>query len=460
MKFLFFALVTSTLFGINAEELSGDWCGKIENIGGCLSLNLHITKDLEGSLECVEQKVSLPLNDVAFDGTHFSFKIDAVSASYKGMVEQDKIVGIFSQGTEMPLHLSRGVLIASPLSRPQEEKALKNTHPVENIQIINGEISLAGTFVTPSGKETFPTVLFIPGSGPLDRDETFCTHKPFLVIANHLADHGIASLRIDKRGVGESEGDFSKATYQDFIKDYLAAISYLKTEKKGTILGLITHSEGAMLAPEIATVSPDVNFMILLAGPGTTGLEVLLKQNALILQANGVEQKAIDQHVVLLKKICTLFQEGVSIENLKTTIKTEISTAHPDVQKQWKDLDPLLKMISAPWFQSFLTYDPQPYLSKVNVPTLAINGSIDLQVCPKQNLYRIEKALKEGNNPPLLTIELEGVNHALQHGITGSPNEYATIEETVAPEILELITRWIHQVSFPNVNKNDESSDS
>lgn len=358
MRLMPLTLITSPLLGLTSDELSGDWCGKLEMGTTSLSLNLHITKDLEGSMKCIEQGATIPLDQVSFDGTHFTFKIDAVAASYEGILEEDTITGTFSQGIKIPLQLKRGTLEGSEWARPQEEKALQSTHLTEEICVKNGEISLAGTFVAPQGKETYPTILLLPGSGPLDRDESMGSHKPFLVIAHYLADHGIASLRLDKRGVGQSQGDFSKATYRDFISDYLAAVSFLKTEKGATTIGVMGHSEGAMLAPEISTTSPDVDFMILLAGPGTSGLNVLIKQNALILGVGNLEQEAIDQHLELMKTTCQLSKENVSREQLGEMITKKLPDLHPQIQQNWEKFDAILGMLTAPWFQSFLVYDP------------------------------------------------------------------------------------------------------
>ena len=172
---------------------------------------------------------------------------------------------------------------AVEILRPQEPK---KPYPYIEEEVVyenkEAEITLAGTLTLPPGKSSFPAVLLITGSGPQDRDETVYGHYPFLVLADYLTRQGVAVLRVDDRGVGESTGDFSQATSEDFASDVLAGIGYLKTRKEinPEQIGLIGHSEGGLIAPMVAIKSPDVAFIILMAGTGLTGEEILYLQGA------------------------------------------------------------------------------------------------------------------------------------------------------------------------------------
>jgi hypothetical protein len=174
--------------------------------------------------------------------------------------------------------------------RPQEPK---KPYPYGEQEVIvdnkKDEIRLAGTLSTPPSGGPFPAVLLISGSGPQDRDETIVGHKPFLVLADHLTRLGVAVLRVDDRGVGQSTGQFLECTSQDFADDALAFIEFLKAHSKidSRRIGLIGHSEGGLIAPLVAARSADVAFVVLMAGPGLTGEEIFYLQGALIAKAEG-----------------------------------------------------------------------------------------------------------------------------------------------------------------------------
>ena len=460
---LFFSLVVFLLNASEIHEIEGDWTGAIDLGTTELLLNIHLTTDqgdLEGTFSCLEQNFTLPIEAISYQNAFFSFQIPQLHLSYEGTFSNGEISGTFIQGKEFPLTLKRGLAIAPVRARPQVDAINPDLYINEELRIKNGDVTLAGTLTLPKGDGPFTTVIFIAGSGPQDRDENILDHKPFLVISDHLARHGIASLRLDKRGVGASTGDFKEATCTDFIKDTQAAIDFMKSRKEVKSLGLLGHSEGGMLAPEIANSSPSVDFIILLAGTGTKGSDVLVHQSGLILKVEGASPERIQQHQNLLISVIEMLQEkkGIdeTIKHLSYKIDGTLQPLPPAAQEEWEaQVNQIHEALKTPWFQSFLNYDPRKALSKVDVPVLALNGSLDLQVCPKQNLRAIEKTLKEGKNPSAVILELEGLNHLFQTAKTGSPNEYIQIEETIAPQVLEIISNWI-QNSAP-LSQTDKS---
>jgi hypothetical protein len=311
---------------------------------------------------------------------------------------------------------------------------------VEHVAIVNapGQAVLDGTLTVPEGKGPFPAVVLITGSGAQNRDEEIFGHKPFLVLADHLTRRGIAVLRYDDRGVGKSTGSFASATSEDFASDAWAAWQTLSArpgiDPKRT--GLVGHSEGGIIAPMLAAAHPEIAFVVMLAGTGVTGEQVMLAQAAAIMKASGATDAAIASYTGLQKQIFTVLREETSMARI-----AERLSAIPAGSKEASAA--LVKQSASPWLRFFATYDPAPALAKVRCPVLAIAGGLDLQVLPDQNVPAIEAALKQGGNTDYTVRRLPGLNHLLQTARTGLPAEYAQIEETMAPAALDAITAWI-----------------
>jgi len=282
-------------------------------------------------------------------------------------------------------------------------------------------------------------------------------HKPFLVIADYLTRNGIAVLRFDDRGIAKSKGSFATATSADFATDALAAVEYLKTRKEidSKKIGIAGHSEGGMIAPMCAVNSNDVSFIVLLAGTGVTGEEILLLQTELILKANGSPKEEVEKSIKQNKLIYEVIKEEadslIMYNKLVELYNEDVSKMSEDEKKKPENSKDMFergaKQILSPWFRFFIKYDPRPTLEQVNVPVLALNGGKDLQVDPKQNLPEIEKALKSGGNKNFKTVELPGLNHLFQPAETGAPGEYAKIETTFSEDALKIMKDWIISVT-------------
>jgi alpha/beta superfamily hydrolase len=278
-------------------------------------------------------------------------------------------------------------------------------------------------------------------------------HKPFLVLADYLARKGIAVLRFDDRGVGKSTGDHDKATTKDFADDAAGAVAWLKARKDVGKIGLMGHSEGGLIAPIVAAESSDVGFIIMLAGPGIPGDEILNAQRDLILKASGVNEATRKKVREVGKKLIDLVKEGAdkkklieaSLEMEKSLTADELKALGADKKTDGKAGEAALDRLLTPWFKFFLTYDPRPTLQKVKCPVLAINGELDLQVPFKENLEEIAKAVKAGGNNDVTTKAFPKLNHLFQTCETGHPKEYGQIEETFAPAALDTIVEWINK---------------
>jgi fermentation-respiration switch protein FrsA (DUF1100 family) len=255
--------------------------------------------------------------------------------------------------------------------------------------------------------------------------------------------------------VGRSTGDFSLATSEDFASDVLAGIEYLKARKEinPKKIGLIGHSEGGIIAPMVAVKSPDVAFIVLMAGTGLTGEEISYLQTGLIFKEMGISEKDINKNLQLNNKIFSVFKEEEDNKIVEEKIGQMFMTYWEDLSEEEKSrignpedyLKAQLQSLLSPWFRFFLTYDPKTTLSKVKCPVLAINGEKDLQVPPQENLSAIKEALQTGGNENFTIKELPGLNHLFQTAQTGAPAEYAKIEETISPVALKIISDWILQ---------------
>ena len=309
-------------------------------------------------------------------------------------------------------------------------------------------MTLAGTLTLPDGAGPFPAAILITGSGPQNRNEELLGHKPFLVLADHLTREGVAVLRYDDRGIAESTGDFTTATSEDFAADASAAVDYLKTRADIDVsqMGLVGHSEGALIAPIVATQRADVGYIVLMAGPGVTGAEIILEQSALIARASGAGGDAISRQQEAQKSWMKIAMSELPQEEAQKQLRQNLRERFAEMSEEGfseEMIEGQVAQTSSPWMRFFLTYDPRPTLRKVSCPILAINGEKDLQVPPYQNLPEIRTALKEGGNTNFEIVEMEGLNHLFQTAETGAPSEYAQIEETFSPKALRVISDWI-----------------
>jgi fermentation-respiration switch protein FrsA (DUF1100 family) len=445
----------------DARSIVGVWQGTLKVGGTELRVLFRFAKDgeagLKASLDSPDQGAKgIPADTATFEQGVVQVEIKKIMGAYQGKLDKDGVAiqGTWKQaGGVMPLELKR--LDKEPdFSRPQEPK---RPYPYldEEVTYENApaKIKLAGTLTLPKSDQPVPAVLLITGSGAQDRDETLLGHKPFLVLADYLTRRGVAVLRVDDRGVGGSTGDVANSTTDDFTGDVLAGVSYLKGRKEinPRQIGLVGHSEGGLVAPLAASRSDDVAFVVMLAGTGVTGEEILYLQGALVAKAQGASAEALAATRASQEQIYEIIRGEADLAKMEERIRkvvaeqiAQASAGSPDKKSAIEaQADAQVKAMLSPWYRFFLTYDPVPALRKLRCQVLAINGEKDLQVDPKQNLPAIEKALREGGNADFMVQELPGLNHLFQHCQTGSPAEYGKIEETFSPAALELVGDWI-----------------
>lgn len=441
--------------------LAGNWLATLDVGGVKLRLLLKIQKTGQGYIakfDSVDQGVKdLPIDSLSLNGNTMSFVAAKVGMSYQGTLNDkgDEITGTFRQGagsTPMIFRRTGEVQMKTRLQDPKKPYP----YDAEDVSYRNttDNVDLAGTLTLPrNGNRKHPVVILISGSGPQNRDSLIAGHRPFLVLADHLTRQGIAVLRVDDRGTGDSDLGSLAATSENFVGDVLAGVNFLKTRKEidPKQIGLVGHSEGGMIAPMAAARSRDIAFIVLLAGLGQRGEEVISTQTELLHRASGTDPEMINSTLVLTRTVLGIVKTETDEKGIEDGVNAAIAKQLASMtESQRETFKPIaasvrayMPMYKLPWFHYFVTFDPAPTLKQVRVPVLALNGELDLQVAWKENLDLIAAALKVGKNKDVTIKAFPKLNHLFQTSRTGLPAEYMTIEETMSPQVLETISRWI-----------------
>lgn len=452
MKALLSGILSSipTLF-ITAQSISGDWNGNLNAGGTSLPLVLHITSQ-NGENQCLldspdQGAKGIPATLDFLSADSIALRVPAIGASYAGKLKDGQITGYFTQaGMKFALTLKPGDYVRERAQTPQaplpyqtEEVTFEN--PADHA-LLSGTLSYPMAF---SMQKEVPVVLLVTGSGQQNRDEEVMGHKPFAVIADYLAKMGIASLRYDDRGFGKSTGDLTNATTHTFMTDALAGIRYLKSTGKFSKTGILGHSEGGLIAFMAAQEKPEeVDFIVSMAGTAVKGDEILMKQNERLFSANPATAPISEDYCKVLKKVFAHLVEAKPVDkpiDIVEQYTREVGANLPAAAKQ--NLQTVL-VSSNPWINYFLSYDPTEAISQTVCPVMAINGEKDTQVDAAVNLGNLRKILPA--NEKHLIQSYPGLNHLFQHCSTGLVNEYAAIEETISPEVLSDIARWINGI--------------
>jgi uncharacterized protein len=459
-------LVLWMIFPVSAQnteltgKIKGSWSGRIKVGPAELTIVINITPDEKDSLTVTIDSPDQGVKGIATSkatATPDSLIVKSLvlKGTYRGLFQEDYTVlkGEWKQsGLTFPLVLNHS-FGKFTLNRPQEPKP-PYPYLVREVVVKNKKdsIELAGTLTLPEKGSPFPAVILITGSGPQNRDEELMGHKPFLVLADYLTRNGIAVLRVDDRGVAKSTGQFSTATTLDFVTDVSVEIDFLKTQKEidTTKIGLAGHSEGGLIAPIVASRRKDVAFIVLLAGPGLTGENILVMQAEIINRNVGMSEKEIADDKELrtktyetIKKYPDNDKALAKVKALFESYKKKKPEARGLSSLDDNQLSAFLQQCTSAWFRTFLVLNPSDYLTKIHCPVLAINGSLDVQVPSKENLKAIEKAMRLGGNSRYSIEEIPGANHLFQPAKTGNVDEYGKIEVTMMPEVLEKIASWI-----------------
>jgi hypothetical protein len=459
--FLTFILLPTLMLAQQNQRFAGPWMGKLTVGAIQVRLGINLSVDNAGNITALldspdQNAYGIKTDTTIISGDNITIKVKKLMASYEGTIVQgDSIInGKWTQGGQtFDLNLKK-MLAPVVLKRPQEPKP-PFPYKSEEVTFLNekANIELAGTLTIPQGKGPFPAVVMVTGSGQQDRDEALMGHKPFLVIADYLTRNGIAVLRYDDRGTAKSKGVFATSTSFDFADDAEAGLTWLKKQPLIDVkhVGLAGHSEGGLIAPIVASRNNNVNFIILIAGPGISGKEILMAQSALISEKSGFKPEEIEKSSKLNKAIYEVVinekDNAKALADAKKimadAINNENSLSETEKTAQINTIDAKITPLVSPWFRAFLVLDPKQYLLKTKCPVLALNGTKDVQVPYKEDLEAIDKYLKIAGNKHYTIMKIEGVNHLFQHADTGLPTEYGNIEETFAPEALKAMSDFI-----------------
>lgn len=438
---------------IFSQDISGTWNGKLSLPTGSLTICFNLQQTAQGYTSTCDSPdqgaKGIPTESTLFSDSVLTIQMPALGASYKGKLNADgKIHGSFTQGMEFRLILEKGVV--AKRNFPQEPRP-PFPYIIENVTLPNAEagITLAGTLTLPEKGKKFPAVVLVTGSGAQNRDEEILGHKPFWVIADYLTRHGIAVLRCDDRGVGESKGEYASATNEDFADDAEAAVAYLKSRKdiNPKKIGIIGHSAGGTIAFMLAARNKDVAFIVSMAGAAIKGDSLMLKQSEMVLKSNGMPDAVWQMTKPILRTRYALLNQDKSVGEIRKELHANVTSSIPPAQLQdpamAKQMEAQLNTMTSPWYLHFMRYDPTDDLRKTKCPVMAINGDKDIQVDAEMNLAAIDYQVKSNGNKQVTTKAYPGLNHLFQHCKTCTVAEYGQLEETISPEVLKDLTTWI-----------------
>ena len=443
MKTTLFVFIFSCLTILSgfAQDITGKWYGRAELGMAKLPIEFDVQSSDDGytgTWRSPEQgDREAPVTSVRWENDTLRINITPIDFVYIGeLKESGKIEGFFAQhGNSYPLDLSR-----EKITRPQDPQP-PFPYKEEDITFKNekAEIELRGTLTFPESGKDFTAVVLVSGSGAQNRDEALMGHRPFAVLADYLTRQGIAVLRYDDRGVGKSEGDYASSSIADFASDAQAAIEYLKTRKEinPKKIGIIGHSEGGVIAFMLAAEQIPA-FIVSMAGIGVPGRELMNLQRAALLKANGAPEEFIAQYNQVVdgatELVLTVEDKDELVEKINTlTVGTPL----------FGSANILITQLSSPEMKSFLLFDPASCYPAIQCPALVLNGAKDLQVPAEENIQAMIEGFEQVGNIKVETKIYPGLNHLFQTAETGAIMEYAQIEETISPEVLEDIVAWL-----------------
>ena len=435
------------------------WSGKLKLGAQELSIGFTIKTLADGQQSCTmdipEQGAKdFPVQLLKYDADSLCFAIPALQANYKGhKTTPNNIQGTFSQmGYDFPLNLTPNVIT---LHRPQTPTPpFAYTTQEVTFHSPKTNATLSGTLTYPvnyneQNAHSTPVVLMVTGSGAQNRDEELFDHKPFLVIADHLAKNGIASLRYDDRGFAASTGNLDGTT-ADNLADAQAGIQYLRDLKHFGKIGVIGHSEGGTIAFMLGA-NQSVDFLVSLAGSAAKGIDILIGQNKAILPLQGVPQEMANDYASVLKVIFEDRIQGTAITNPTQYVAGTCDSLKINLPAQL--MTNLEQCITAggQWMTYFLAYDPTTAIRQITCPVMAINGTLDMQVLCQDNIPLIKQHLPASDQH--LIKEYDALNHFFQHCTPTTALSYGQIQETISPEVLNDIVTWISTIQQPNNRK-------
>ncbi len=420
-------LALMTVAAVTLKAQTGAWTGKLKVSGVELALIFNIGEE-SATLDVPDQGAKDIPVEVSRDAVGgITLNVPAINASFKGLWAGKVIAGTFTQhGMSFPMTLTPG----APVVRRPQTPVGPFPYTTEEVSFTNGDAVLKGTLTLPENCDRkTPVLIMVTGSGLQNRDEEMFSHKPFAVIADAFARAGIATLRYDDRGFGESTGDVVLCTTEDLKNDALAGVKLLRDRFER--VGVIGHSEGGTIALMLAG-ERQVDFAVSLAGMIVSGAETLLAQNRRAFESAGLPESEVEAFARLLSDTFTAIRTRAPLPSADNYDITDALR---------KNYAAALPSFRTPYMEFFLGLDLSASLSGITCPVMALNGTKDTQVQCDRNIAALEAGLPS-NSRSVIRAE-DGLNHLFQHCVTGEVSEYKSIEETFSPEVLSEMIAWI-----------------
>ena len=483
----------------NAPSLAGLWQGMLPVPGGSVPVTFMVQQPaankFTATLDLSARKQNGLLTSVTLRGDTIVFFTPKAGCRYTSLLSTDRqeLRGTWVQpGLNVPLNLRRAITQPGSTGAGSAPAAVVTTYHTEAVTLTSpaGNVALAGTLSIPDGAGPFPAAVLLSDMGPHDRDARQDSYRPFAELSAGLARQGVAVLRLDDRGVGQSGGDSRLATSTDRVRDAQAALSFLRLRPTvdPSRVGLIGHGEGGNVALLAAGQPQPPNFVVGLAAAGIGGLELLSNQaeplspadtarlgtarrqayaeitaKAKALRASGSNSAQVDTYVAqqqlklrsaerkqaeatlkFRRAMFEIIRQTTNSEQAQAIVKNMLSQRYPEQE------GPLLRTraegLTTAWYRDYLKFDPQSGLALVQCPVLLLNGNDDAEVNAATNLTALEKGLKA--NKRVTVRRLPGVNHWFQTPAAEMiRNPDGTVDPVLAPVVAATLREWIAQQS-------------
>jgi len=467
MKKLLLLLLFCGIIGqLNAQMgPEGNWSGLMRVEAITLKVVFHVKAEAAGystTMDSPDQSAyDIKVYNTLWKAPTLTLQLPSMGAVFYGDMQGDSIIGSWTQaGHTFDLVLQRekeGAELDTYKGAKIQTPQGPFSYDIEEVFFTNeaAGIRLAGTLTKPKGDGPFPAVVMVSGSGPQDRDETIMGHKPFHVLAHEFTRSGIAVLRYDDRGVGQSTGKFSGASSADFAEDAAAALAFIRSKSYVQVgkAGILGHSEGGMIALILATGPNKPDFIISLAGPCIAIDELLLLQSQAISATMGTADSTIAKSLAINAKLYAIVKAEKDSVKARKMLEKELISFHKQ-QKTGKmskadkaALKQQLNTLLDPWFRYFIRFDPVPLIKQLDIPVFAANGSKDVQVTANENMRSMMDNLDYMKSPKSRVQQYIGLNHLFQSAETGLPQEYGELRETFSPQVMSDLIEWILQLS-------------